>query len=134
MASEKSTILKTFNQTFFDFLNDVISIFPENTDIIAGKKFFEITKKANPTIIIKIWNTSIYRPYVDVIDAGDITFFFEKNYEDDLGNLENSGEVLKFIDSFREPIRLMSDTNKAHSMNYIQILSRLSELYVNGTR
>lgn len=131
MATDKSTILKTFNQTFFDFMNDVISIFPENTDIVTGKKFFEITKKANPTIIIKIWNSAIYTPYKDVINAGDITFFFEKNYEEDLGNLDNANDVLKFIDSFREPIRMMSDINKAHSMQYIQILSRLSEVYVS---
>ena len=129
MATDKSTILKTFNQTFFDFMNDVISIFPENADVVAGKKFFEITKKANPTIIIKIWHSAIYNPYKDVINAGDITFFFEKNYEDDLGGLDNAGEVLKFIDSFRAPIKMMSDTNKAHSMQYIQILSRLSEVY-----
>lgn len=129
MATDKSTILRTFNQTFFDFLNDVIAIFPENMDIVAGKKFFEITKKANPTIIIKIWNSCIYKQYKDVINRGDISFFFEKNYEDDLGNLENSKEVLKFIDSLREPIRIMSDKNKTHSMEYIQILSRLSDIY-----
>jgi hypothetical protein len=129
MATDKSTILKTFNQTFFDFMNDIISIFPENTDVVAGKKFFELTKKANPTIIIKIWHSAIFKPYSDVIQAGEINFFFEKNYEEDLGELEHANEVLKFIDSFREPIRMMSDTNKAHSMNYIQILSRLSEVY-----
>jgi hypothetical protein len=129
MATDKSTILKTFNQTFFDFMNDIIAIFPENTDIVAGKKFFELTKKANPTIIIKIWHSAIFKPYSDVIQAGEINFFFEKNYEEDLGEFENANEVLKFIDSFREPIRMMSDTNKAHSMNYIQILSRLSEVY-----
>lgn len=128
-SSDKSTILKTFNSTFFDFLNDVIAIFPENTDIIAGKKFFELTKKANPTIIIKIWHSAIYQPYHDVIEQGDITFFFDKNYEDDLAYLENSGEVLKFIDSLRAPIQMMTDTNKAHSMQYIQILSRLSDVY-----
>ena len=129
MATDKSTILKTFNQTFFDFLNDVIQIFPENTDIISGKKFFELTKKANPTIIIKIWYSSIFLPYADVINTGDITFFFEKNYENDLGHLENSDDVLKFIDSLRKPIQMMSDTNKAHSMKYIQILCRLSDVY-----
>ncbi|NBX71334.1 hypothetical protein EBQ91_00260, partial [bacterium] len=72
-----------------------------------------------------------YTPYKDAINAGDVTFFFEKNYEEDLGNFENANEVLKFIDSFREPIRMMSDTNKAHSMQYIQILSKLSEVYVS---
>lgn len=128
-STDKSTILKTFNQTFFDFMNDMISIFPENTDIVAGKKFFELTKKANPSLIIKVWHTNIYRPYSDTIDAGDISFFFEKDYQSDVGALDNSAEVLKFIDSLRPLVRMMGDTNKSHTINYIQILSRLSDVY-----
>jgi hypothetical protein len=39
--SDKSTILKTFNTHFFDFLDDIISIFPENTDIKTARKSFD---------------------------------------------------------------------------------------------
>ena len=59
----------------------------------------------------------------------DIFFRFDKNYENDVGILNNSRKILNIIDSLRDPIRIMSDANKAHSMNYIQILSRLSKVY-----
>jgi len=127
--TDKSTILKTFNQHFFDFLTDIITIFPENTDIITAKKSFENIKKLNPSIIIKVWKNYIHTPYQSVIDSGDINFFFDKDYQSDLQTLSNSGEIIKMIDSMRNPIKNMSDTNKAHSMKYIQNLSKLSALY-----
>jgi len=128
-TTDKSTILRAFNSNFFDFINEIIRIFPDNADIATGKRAFEMAKSANPTILVKVWYTYIYSPYVDVIDEGDITFFFDKNYEEDVGVLNNSRKILNIIDSLRDPIRIMSDANKAHSMNYIQILSRLSKVY-----
>lgn len=127
--TDKTKILRTFNEHFFDFLDDIIKIFPDNIDIISAKKTFELTKKANPTIIIKVWYNYIFSPYVEVIERGDVSFFFEKNYEEDLGNLTNSKEILGIIDTLREPVRLMSEENKNHSMKYIQNLSKLSNIY-----
>ena len=126
---DKSTLLKTFNIQLFAFLDDVIEIFPENTDIAIARKSFETIKKANPTIIAKVWLSYIYTPYKEVIDGGDITFIYEKDYANDLNSVANSGEVLRVIDTLREPIRTMSDTNKGHNMKYIQLLSKLSFMY-----
>ncbi len=127
--SDKTTILRAFNEHFFEFLDDILKIFPENTDIITAKKTFELTKKANPTIIIKVWFNYIYTPYSEIIQNGDISFFFNKNYEEDLGSLSNSKEILSVIDTLREPVQLMSDENKQHSIKYIQNLSKLSSIY-----
>ena len=127
--ADKSTILKTFNQHFFDFITEIITIFPENNDLVTAKKSFESIKKMNPSIIIKVWKTYVYNPYREVIDAGNIEFFFDKDYKSDLETLSNSGEIIKMIDAMRNPIKSMSDNNKAHSMKYIQNLSKLSARY-----
>jgi hypothetical protein len=129
MSTDKTTILRTFNTNFFDFFNEILTIFPNNAGILTGKNAFEMAKKANPTILIKIWHGYIYSRYREIIDAGDISFFFEKDYNEDLGHLGGSNAILDIIDTLREPIRIMSDENKAHSMRYIQILSKLSEMY-----
>ena len=127
--TDKSTVLKTFNTQFFAFLQDIITIFPENKDIASAKKSFEMIKMANPSLLIKVWLSYIYSPYASEIDKGDIQFFFDKDYSKDLNQVANSGEVLRVIDTLREPVRQMSPTNKEHTAKYLQILSKLSNVY-----
>jgi hypothetical protein len=132
--SDKSTVLRTFNTHFFEFIDDILNIFPNSADLLTARKSFETIKKANPTAILKAWFSFVYSPYVEQIESGNIEFFFEKNYKDDLNNLVNGGEVMKIIDSFRNPVKNMSDTNKSHTMKYIQNLSKLSILYNGAVR
>jgi predicted component of viral defense system (DUF524 family) len=127
--TDKSTILKAFNTLFFDFIEDILTIFPENEDIRVSKEFFTTVKRANPTALLKSWYTYVYSPYASIIDSGNIDFFFNKNYEDDLNVLSNAKDIMKAIDTIREPVRNMSEVNKAHSMKYIQKLSTLSTMY-----
>jgi len=127
--TEKSTILKTFNVQFFDFLTDVVTILPDNTDIINAKKSFETIKRLNPTSIIKAWYTYIFVPYNDVISTGDLSFFLNKDYQNDLSILSNGNDILKIIDTLRSKLKNMGEANQNHSMKYIQILTKLSEIY-----
>jgi len=129
--NDKSTVLKAFNNHFFEFIQDIINIFPENEDLKETKTGLEFFKKANPTSLIKAWNYFVYEQYKDVIDKGDITFFFEKDYKNDLTYMANAGEIMKAIDKIREPVKQMGDENKAHTMKYIQNLSKLSHVYMN---
>ncbi len=126
---DKSTILKTFNLQFFSFLDDVIKVFPDNDEIRIGKKTFETIKRANPTIIIKIWFTHVYSVYRESINAGDIEYFVQKDYQQDMLGLANNSDVLRIINTLRQPIREMDEVNKQHTIKYLQILSKLSELY-----
>lgn len=127
---DKSTILKGFNTHFFEFIDDIIQSFPENQNIKNAKTTFEIFKKANPTSILKAWNNFVYQPYKDVIAEGDIGFFFDKDYKNDLTYLKNANEVMKIIDTLREPVKNMSDSSKSSTMKYIQNLCKLSVMYL----
>jgi hypothetical protein len=129
--ADKSTVLKGFNTHFFDFLDDIANIIENNEDILISKTFFETVKKANPTLIIKCWHTYVYSPYRDIIDSGNVEYFLEKDYGEDVSVLSNSEEIVKSINKIREPIKGMSDINQQHSMKYIQNLSKLSFIY-NG--
>ena len=130
--TDKSTILKGFNSHFFDFLDDVASIIDNNEEILTSKAFFETVKKANPTLIVKCWYTYVYQPYKDIIDGGNIQYFLEKDYNSDVSVLSNSTDIVKGIDKIRAPIKGMSELNQEHSMKYIQNLSKLSTLYIEG--
>jgi hypothetical protein len=126
---DKTTILKGFNSHFFDFLDDIASIIDNNNEILASKIFFETIKKANPTIIIKCWNTYVYKRYKEIIDSSNVAYFLEKDYKDDISTLANSEDIMKSINKIRESIKTMSEVNQQHSMKYIQNLSKLSLLY-----
>ena len=128
--TDKTTVLKAFNVHFFDFLDDVASIIDDNDDILTSKTFFETVKKANPTLIIKCWNLYVYQPYKEVIDSGNVQYFLEKDYNNDLSVLANSGEIMNGIYKIRSPIKSMSEINQQHCMKYIQNLSKLSTLYI----
>ena len=128
--SDKSSILKAFNNHFFEFIQDIIFIFPENTDLKATKTALEMLKRGNPTGIIKIWNANVYEKYKDVINNGDISFFSDKDYNADLSRMNNAGEIMKAIDKMRDPVRNMSEENKGHSLKYMQNLCKLSCMYM----
>ena len=125
----KSTILKAFNTHFFEFIDDIIQLLPENGDIVSAKLSLIMIKKVNPTIIIKTWYKYIYKPYFNEINSGDLNYFFEKDYNLDLQHLSNSSEIIQIINNIRSPIRDMNDINKEHTKKYIQNLTKLSILY-----
>jgi hypothetical protein len=126
---DKTTINKAFNKLFFDFFDDIVTIYPDNTSISNALTSVKSFKQMNPTILIKSWYKFVYLPYADVINKGDVTFFFEKDYNEDLKNAPGSKEIMKVIDEIRGPIKLMDDKNKEHCANYILKLSKLSEIY-----
>ena len=126
---DKSSILRAFNNLFFEFIDDIIRIFPENIDVYNSKTSFELFKKANPTCLLKAWKTFVYQPYGDVIQQGNIDFFFEKDYKDDLKQMANANQIMGVIDTIREPLRNMDTKNKEIAVKYIQNLSKLSNLY-----
>ena len=52
--ADKSTVLRSFNTHFFEFLNDISAVYPENMDIKYAINSFETLSKLNPTSIIKV--------------------------------------------------------------------------------
>ena len=127
--ADKSTVLRAFNTHLVEFLDDIISIIPGNVGLVTTKNSFEMYKKANPTLLIKIWYSYVYMPYAEIIEKGDLDFFITKDYSEDLSYLHNSKSILNAIDTLREQIKEMSETNRNHSLEYIRNLCKLSNMY-----
>ena len=127
--SQQSSILSAFNNHFMEFVDDIIVVFPNDTDLLAAKNSLALIRKANPKMIVKIWSSYVVNKYATEIDAGDISFFINKDYKDDLERAENSEKIMESIDRLRNPIKLMSEEDRAKSMKYIQNLKKLSILY-----
>lgn len=126
---DNTNILQAFNNHFFEFIDDINVIMPDNKDILSAKTSLTTMRKMNPRLIIKIWKSRIAEKYKQNIENGDISFFLEKDYSEDLENLESSNSIINKINLIREPIRNMGEENQAKCMKYIQNLTKLSELY-----
>ncbi len=46
--SDKSTLSRAFNTLFFDFIKDIINIYPDNKDIAKAQTSFDTIKKNEP--------------------------------------------------------------------------------------
>jgi len=123
--SDKTTIMRAFNNHFTELLDDIIGIYPDNVEVLTAKKSFETFRKMNPSSIIKAWHLYVYLPYSKYIEDGDLSFFFEKDYSSEL----DSDEVLKMIERVRTPFRQMSDSDKEQTKKYLKNLNKLSVVY-----
>jgi hypothetical protein len=131
MATQSATLLTAFNDHFMEFVNDIINVFPDDADLASAKNSFILIRKANPKMIIKIWQKFVVEKYSDIIDMDDISFFINKDYSADLSNAENSDKIMEAINRLRKPVQMMTHEDQKKVMKYIQNLKKLSVLYNN---
>jgi hypothetical protein len=124
-----SNILTAFNDHFVEFVTDIQSVFPDDHDILVAKNSLLAIRKANPKMIVKIWNTYIVGKYKPEIESGNIDFFINKDYSQDLVNASNSDKIIESIDRLRMPIKAMNSKDQAKTMKYIQNLTKLASMY-----
>jgi hypothetical protein len=123
-----ANILTAFNDHFIEFVNDVHCVFPNDADILATKNALTTIRKMNPKMIVKIWNSFIVSKYKNEIEQGNIDFFINKDYSNDVSLTSNSDKIMESIDRLREPVKNMSPENQAKVMKYIQNLTKLAQL------
>ena len=123
-----SNILTVFNDHFIEFVNDVHCVFPDDPDILTTKNALTAIRKANPKMIVKIWNTFIVGKYKGEIESGNLEFFINKDYSGDVSTAQHSDKIMESIDRLREPIKQMTPEEQAKTMKYIQNLTKLSSM------
>jgi hypothetical protein len=123
-----NNILTAFNDHFIEFVSDIQSVFPNDPDILATKTALSAIRKANPKMIVKIWNSFVVGKYKSEIEAGNIGFFINKDYASDVSAAANSDKIMESINRLREPIRQMTPEDQAKTMKYIQNLTKLAAM------
>tara|TARA_Y100000389_G_scaffold205142_1_gene264012 strand:+ start:6089 stop:6478 length:390 start_codon:yes stop_codon:yes gene_type:complete len=126
---DKSSILKAFNEHFLEFVNDLQRVFPNNTNIMTGKNAIMSMRKINPRLVIVGFNDAVVKSYKKEIEEGDIEFFITKDYKQDLHNVESSSEISSIIDTFRDPVKNMSNEEQEKVIKYMQNLLKLTKMY-----
>ena len=122
---DKEQLLSIFNKQFKEFVDDISRVFPTNSDISAFKVVIGQLLSITPKTIYKNFKKHVVDKYKAEIEAGDINFFIDKDYNGDLG----SNAIVEKIDCLRGPVREMTTLEQAKVIKYMQNMTKLCDLY-----
>lgn len=130
MSIDNKTILDGFNQHFIEFMTDIQRIFPDEEDILRAKNSILSISRLDNKLLIIIWKHYVIGKYENQIINGDIDFFVNKDYSEDLQKMGSSAEkIMESINGLRSKIKNMSMDNKEKTICYMQNLTKLSSMY-----
>jgi hypothetical protein len=124
-----TSIVGAFNNHFMEMVEDIVRVFPDDLDILSAKNSLIAIRKMNPKILIRSWDTFVVSKYRKEIENGDLTYFLNKDYTEDVESSPESGRILGAIDRLRNPIKQMSPDNQKNILKYLQNLSKLTAVY-----
>ena len=129
MESEtQKTLKELFCNQLLEFIDDILSVFPNNLDLKTGKTFIVGLTKVSKRKLIGIWKTSVVDIYEEAIMKGDKEYFINKDYSEDLGE-GGTDKMMNVIEDIRGLIRNTSEENKDKAIKYLQNLTKICKLY-----
>jgi len=123
-----SQILSALNDHFTEFVDDIKRVFPDDVDIATAATALAKLRKANPKIIIIAFKQFVSSPYKKEIESGEIDFFINKDYSQDIDG-DSASLILSKIDLLRKPVSEMNDSEQKKVIKYLQNLTKLAYLY-----
>ena len=124
---DKSKLLIAFNNHFFEFIDDILRVFPNDYELKTAKSILLKLRKSNPKLILNIFIEYVLDNFKEEIMNGNIDYFIDKNYKEEFEYIDNV--VIEKFNTLKEPIRKMNNEDKNKVIKYIQNLIKLSEIY-----
>jgi hypothetical protein len=122
------TPIGIFNKEYFEFLN-FIKGHIEDTSFKTFYRKNQIMKETNPKMFIRTWFNRIGSKYHEQVMQQYISFFLNKNYEDDVLDSGESNMLLKYINKFKESYETLDDSVKETFLKHIISLTDQSFVY-----
>lgn len=122
---EKRDVIEAFNKHFLELWDDIARLFPDDKELRAARLVLRGLISVAAQTVYKVFKSYVYDKYRVEIMEGNINYFLEKKYDDDLRNMDSN--VLLKIDNMRGPIKRMASDDKASVVKYMQNLCRLVE-------
>lgn len=124
---DKSKLLIAFNNHFFEFIDDILRVFPNDYELKTAKSILLKLRKSNPKLILNIFIEYVLDNFKEEIMNGNIDYFIDKNYKEEFEYIDNV--VIEKFNTLKEPIRKMNNEDKNKVIKYMQNLIKLSEIY-----
>lgn len=126
---DKTKLLIAFNNHFFEFIDDILRVFPNDYELKTAKSILLKLRKSNPKLILNIFIEYVLDNFKEKIMEGNIDYFIDKNYKEEFEYIDNV--VIEKFNTLKEPIRKMNNEDKNKVIKYMQNLIKLSEIYKN---
>ena len=127
--TNKRQVLTAFNDHFIEFLDDVCNVFPDNKDIMSAKNALITFRKMNPKLLISVFKDSVANVYREELFNGNLDYFVEKDYSNDIFDIDNTSNILEKINKLRDPIKNMNETEQTKVLKYMNNLIKLCDIY-----
>ncbi len=125
----KSEIMGGFNNHLAELLESLIEIIPENKELKAALASLVTIRKANPKLIIITWKEYVLEKYEENIMSGDVEYFLEKDYSDDVKDTGDAANILDKIIVIKNTMKELDETNLDKTVTYLQNLTKLCKVY-----
>jgi hypothetical protein len=119
--------MQAFNAQLFQFLDSLLVLFPQNANLRKGVKSLDAIKRMNPTLIIRIWYNQLYLPHRQEIEEYNIDFF-----SNDFTEIQNGKEIMLILDSLKQSMNIIHETEKKNFVDQIFRISMLSKMYYSS--
>jgi hypothetical protein len=132
MTSElsKNQIVEAFNKHLMEFIIDIERVFPNDNDITALRKSLGRTIMLIPKAVIRAFSEHIISIYSAEIDAGNLDFFIDNDYNAKHGHIiNNNNTIINKINELRNPVRNMLNDDKTKVIHYLKNLKKLTDFY-----
>ena len=125
----KSDILSGFNNHLAELLASLIEILPDDLELKTASASISTLRKANPRLIIPIWKSYVLDKYEANIMAGNLEYFLNKDYTEDVKDTGNAVTVLEKINVVKNTIKTLDKDDLDKTILYLQNLTKLCKVY-----
>lgn len=122
--------ISEFNKEYFEFLK-FIKVHIEDSNFKTFYRKNQIVRETNPKMFIRTWYECIGSKYHAQVMKSDISFFLNKNYEEDVSTSNESNKLLDYINKFKESYETLDEIVKSTFLYFIITLTDKSFVYYN---
>ena len=124
-----TSVVSAFNDHFMEMVDDIVAVFPDDLDILSARNSLKALRKINPKMLIRSWDFYVVSKYYKEIETGDLSYFLNKDYTEDVSVSSDSKRIIEAINRLRNPIKSMSEENQKKILKYLQNLSKLTMVF-----
>lgn len=116
--------LEKFNQTFLEFGEDIMKVFPDDDEFRMYNLTLNTVITMYPDYVLQVFTKKVIEPFGDKIMERDESFFLQHEYDDVKEKHQQASEIINKIKSYWE---IMNASDREVVWKYFRVLVLLGK-------